>query len=343
MLLRPCPDCQALTGGELCRRCLVLRLFECVLREQPPDRPTKDGPTVDFVPAGDEATLDLLGCEPLRLTVEAENMVGHYELLEEIAQGGMGVVWRCYDHVLRRHLAMKFLKERYCTDANFSDFCRRFQREARVLGDLQHPGIVPIHQSGTFSDGRPFFVMKLVKGRTLAQLLEDQGPGAARWLAVFAAVCQAVAYAHSVGVIHRDLKPSNVMVGAFGEVQVMDVGVAKVLPWSSILRSGPPAVWPTSSDWSEDAIQTYVILDECDDHTVPGSVMGTCEFMPPEQAQGLACQADERSDVFGKASSDCCRGQKSSLSIRPKGRPGAPRPPDPWHAATRRWRTPSCV
>ena len=209
--------------------------------------------------------------QSLPLTAEAGILVGHYELLEPIAGGGMADVWRCYDLVLQRELAMKFLKEKYLNDPNFSNFCRRFQKEARVLGDLQHPSIVPIHQSGTLPDGRPFFVMKLVKGRTLAQLLEEQGPGA-RWLGVFAAVCHAVAYAHSQGVIHRDLKPSNVMVGAFGEVQVMDVGVAKVLPWSSILRSGSRAVWPTSCEGLEDAAQTYVILDECDDYTVPGSV-----------------------------------------------------------------------
>ena len=149
-----------------------------------------------------------------------------YEVLERIGWGGMGVVWRCRDHVLPRYLAMKTLKEKYRKDTNFSAFCCRLQREARVLGELQHPGIVPIHQSGTLPDGRPFFVMKLVKGRTLAQLLEEQGPGAAQWLGVFAAICQAVAYAHSRGVIHRDLKPANVMVGAFGEVQVMDWGVA---------------------------------------------------------------------------------------------------------------------
>jgi serine/threonine protein kinase len=236
--------------------------------------------------------------QPPTLTVGAGELVGHYQLLAPIARGGMAEVWRCYDEVLQRELAMKFLKEKYLTHADFSAFCRRFEREARVLGELQHPSIVPIYDSGTLPDRRPFFVMKLVKGHTLAQLLEEHGPGA-RWLGVFAAVCQAVAYAHSVGVIHRDLKPSNVMVGAFGEVQVMDLGLAKVLPWSGILRSGPRAVWPTSFEEPENATETYVIPDECDDHTRPNSVMGTLEFMPPEQAQGLACEADERSDVFG--------------------------------------------
>jgi serine/threonine protein kinase len=224
-----------------------------------------------------------------------------YEVLERIGWGGMGVVWRCRDHVLPRYLAMKTLKEKYRKDANFSTYCCRLQREARVLGELQHPGIVPIYQSGTLPepDGRPFFVMKLVKGRTLAQLLAEQGHRAARWLRVFEAVCQAVAYAHSQDVIHRDLKPANVMVGAFGEVQVMDWGLAKVLPWSSILGAGPMADCPPPSEWPEDATRTYAIPDESDDYSVPGSIMGTWEFMPPEQARGLSCEADKRSDVFG--------------------------------------------
>jgi serine/threonine protein kinase len=228
-----------------------------------------------------------------------------YEVLECIGCGGMGVVWRCYDHVLHGDLAMKVLKEKYRDDPNFADFCRRFQREARVLGGLQHPGIVPIHQSGTLPDGRPFFVMRLVKGRTLAQLLVEQGPGAARLLGVFGAVCQAVAYAHSEDVIHRDLKLANVMVGAFGEVQLMDMGLAKVLPSSSIHGVGPRAVCPTSSETPGDVTQMYVILDESDGHTVPGSVMGTWEFMPPEQARGLADKADRRSDVFGLGAMLC--------------------------------------
>jgi serine/threonine protein kinase len=236
--------------------------------------------------------------QPPTLTEESRILVGHYELLEKLAQGGTSDVWRCRDHALHGAVAMKILKEKHREDAHFSVFCRFFRREARVLGQLQHPGIVPIYETGMLPDGRPFFVMKLVKGHTLAQLLKEHGPGT-RWLGEFAAVCQAVAYAHRRGVIHRDLKPSNVMVGEFGEVQVMDLGFARVLPRSSILRSGPWAVCPTASEWPEGPTETDVMLDESEDHTVPGSVIGTPEFMPPGQARGLACEADERSDVFG--------------------------------------------
>src|SRR5262249_30803250 len=119
------------------------------------------------------------------------------------------------------------------------DAVRRFVEEAQVIGQLQHPGIVPVHGLGRLPDGRPYFAMKLVQGRTLAELLAERESPVAdasgspkdlpRFLAVFQQVCQAVAYAHSRGVIHRDLKPANVMVGAFAEVQVMDWGLAKVL------------------------------------------------------------------------------------------------------------------
>src|SRR5262249_58121712 len=96
---------------------------------------------------------------------------------------------------------------------------RRFVGEARITGQLQHPGIPAVYQVGTLPDGRPFLAMKLIEGRTLDRLLREQGPGAGRWLAAFEQVCQAVGYAHAQGVIHRDLKPGNVMVGSFGEVQ----------------------------------------------------------------------------------------------------------------------------
>src|SRR5262245_50096569 len=155
--------------------------------------------------------------------------LGPYDVIGEIARGGMGVVYRCRDRVFNRELAVKVMLDRY---AGREDVLRRFTEEARIAGQLQHPGVVPVHELGALPDGRPFMAMKLVKGRTLAELLGGRGPPAhdlPRFLEVFEQACQAVAYAHAKGVIHRDLKPANLMVGAFGEVQVMDWGLAKVL------------------------------------------------------------------------------------------------------------------
>ena len=141
----------------------------------------------------------------------------------------MGVVLRASDPDFGRTLAVKVLLEHRRGD---EATVRRFLDEARLCGQLQHPGIPPVHEMGTLPDGRPYFAMKLVKGETLAALLDRRTspandlPG---FLAIFEQVCQTVAYAHSRGVMHRDLKPSNVMVGAFGEVQVMDWGLAKLL------------------------------------------------------------------------------------------------------------------
>src|SRR6185437_283153 len=116
--------------------------------------------------------------------------------------------------------------------AGTPEMVRRFVEEAQISVQLQHPGVVPVYELGTFADARPYFSMKLIKGRTLADLLKErpeQASERSRFVAIFEQVCQTVAYAHARGVIHRDLKPSNVMVGAFGEVQVVDWGLAKVL------------------------------------------------------------------------------------------------------------------
>jgi hypothetical protein len=149
---------------------------------------------------------------------------GRYRIEGEIGRGAMGVVLRAWDPDLHRPLAVKILMEAH---AHQSDLARRFHEEAQITGQLQHPGIPPIHEVGVLPDGRPFFAMKLIRGQTLAEQLcrrPQPGEDLPRWLAIFGQVCQTLAYAHSKGVIHRDLKPSNVMVGAFGEVQVMDWG-----------------------------------------------------------------------------------------------------------------------
>ena len=149
-----------------------------------------------------------------------------YELQGEIGRGGMGIVFRARELSLNRDVAIKVLQDKYTAN---SFAARRFLEEALITGQLQHPGIPPVHHVGTLADGRPFIAMKLIKGRTLAEILTDRSSQASRGdlVAAFEQACQAMAYAHNHGVIHRDLKPQNIMTGAFGEVQVMDWGLAK--------------------------------------------------------------------------------------------------------------------
>jgi tetratricopeptide (TPR) repeat protein len=214
-----------------------------------------------------------------------------YELLNRVGRGGMGEVFRGLDPALGRDLAVKVLRPESCADPEAQ---RRFTQEARVTGALQHPNIVPVHNLGRMPDGRLYFTMKLVRGRTLAELLA-QGRGPERLpelLGVFEKVCQAVAFAHSRGVIHRDLKPSNVMVGAFGEVQVMDWGLAKAL------RHGDRAGTPGGEGGAEgDTVRRALLTGSTVDDRRTG-VVGTPQYMAPEQARGEGA-VDERADVFG--------------------------------------------
>jgi eukaryotic-like serine/threonine-protein kinase len=209
-----------------------------------------------------------------------------YALGDEIARGGMGVVYRAVDTTLGREVAVKVLGQAASGSAG------RFAEEARITAQLQHPAIPPVHDIGTLPDGRPFLAMKLIRGQTLEALLKNRSTLAAergQFVAAFEQVCQAVGYAHSHRVIHRDLKPANVMVGSFGEVQVMDWGLAKILstgeptPDGEVSR-GPAAQSPGGSGLSE----THI-----------GSILGTPAFMPPEQARGATDRVDATSDVFG--------------------------------------------
>ena len=222
------------------------------------------------------------------------------QLLGEIARGGMGVVLKGRDPDLGRDLAVKVLLE---THKENPDLVRRFVEEAQIGGQLQHPGVVPVYELGTFGDGRPYFTMKLVKGRTLAELLSERKSPAEdlpRFLAIFEQICQTMAYAHARDVIHRDLKPSNVMVGSFGEVQVMDWGLAKVLSRGGVVddaaagktrRTRPSSPRPGSATDS--------------DLSQAGSVLGTPAYMAPEQARGEIDSVDERADVFALGSILC--------------------------------------
>jgi serine/threonine protein kinase/tetratricopeptide (TPR) repeat protein len=151
-----------------------------------------------------------------------------YQIFEEVGRGGMGIVLRARDKRLQRDVAMKVIAPNRLYDSSFID---RFIEEAQISGQLQHPSIVPIYDIGKLESGHMFFTMKLVKGATLSSLLLKRSSPADNldhWLGIFGQICQAVAFAHSKQVIHRDLKPSNVMVGRFGEVHVMDWGLAKL-------------------------------------------------------------------------------------------------------------------
>ena len=169
-----------------------------------------------------------------------------YELCDEIGHGGMGVVYRARDTALDRDVAVKLLSQRYPAD---SPAAQRFLSEARITGQLQHPGIPAVHQVGILADGRPFLAMKLIKGSTLETILEqrpDLSAERGRLLAIFEAVCQAVGYAHAHRVIHRDLKPANVMVGAFGEVTIC---AGPILPPSICSPTSAASVRDCGSCW----------------------------------------------------------------------------------------------
>jgi serine/threonine-protein kinase len=201
----------------------------------------------------------------------------------------MGAVLKGRDPDLGRDLAVKVLLDAH---RKRPELVRRFIEEAQIAGQLQHPGVVPVYELGCFADARPYFTMKLVKGRTLAQLLADRASPAAersRFVGIFEQVAQTMAYAHARGVIHRDLKPSNVMVGSFGEVLVLDWGIARVTrdPEADGRAGAAPEAPAEAPSRNTDAPDT-----------APGTVLGTPGFMAPEQAQGWHHLVDARTDVY---------------------------------------------
>jgi tetratricopeptide (TPR) repeat protein len=210
----------------------------------------------------------------------------------------MGRVYLAQDMVLDRKLALKVMTERAGArrGGDAGDRRRRFLRESRICATLEHPGVIPIHDLVDVPGRAPYFTMKRVAGRTLSAILAgraDLAEGRTQLLYKFAQVCQTIAYAHSRGVIHRDLKSANVMIGPFGEVQVVDWGLAKFLDAqddsaADLLadRSGEIAAL-AEPESDEDAV------------TQEGQVLGTLAYMPPEQARGEIHRLDRRSDVFG--------------------------------------------
>src|SRR5713226_4618959 len=228
----------------------------------------------------------------LRHTANTPDLSGtRYQLLERVARGGIGTLYAALDEALHRRVALKIL------DVPVADggFARRLNREARVLARLEHPGIVPVHDVGTLSDGRVFYTMKFVEGQRLDRHIEAV-PSLPDRLRLFLRICDAVAFAHARGVLHRDLKPANVMVGAFGEVLVMDWGLAKILREQSadFAEDDPEATivhTPKSAGTLADATQATQVTGQ-------GTVLCTPGYMSPEQARGDNAHVDQRSDIF---------------------------------------------
>ena len=231
--------------------------------------------------------------EELAVDLEGEKE-GPYQLGKVVATGGMGAIISATDQNLRRDVAMKVVLSG--AEAK-PELIQRLVTEARITGQLQHPNIIPLYELGVTKDGVVFYTMRLVEGITLNDVLRkirEKDAATIRdyplpvLLTVFQKVCDAVAFAHSRGVVHRDLKPDNIMLGGFGEVMVMDWGLAKVL-------GSDPADDPDTALMSRDEIQR---IDDNTYQTVSGAIKGTPRFMAPEQAMGQSFDIDERTDVY---------------------------------------------
>ena len=216
-----------------------------------------------------------------------------YEIKGRLGQGGMGTVYLARDHLLDRDVALKALSAPWVAESG-----DRLLKEAKVLAALEHPGIVPVHDVGRLADGRAFYTMRLVQGQRLDKARAAE-PSLAELLRTFYRVCETVAYAHANGILHRDIKPQNIMLGPFGEVLLIDWGVA------AMLRAG---------------------------EAVTDGAVGTRGYMAPEQAAGEAGTVDERTDVYALARSCifCWKAgrrspKESHHPIRPVPRPVRPR------------------
>ncbi len=226
-----------------------------------------------------------------------------YAIEAELGRGGMGVVYRAFDPKLRRHIALK-LMHLEATATNLT----RFRDEAQVTAQLQHPSIVPIYDIGQAKTGEIYYTMRLVLGRTLAEVVSEhrarvtgadpeapEGWTPFKLLQVFVTVCRSVSYAHDRGVVHRDLKPSNVMIGAYGEVNVLDWGLAKFLG-SSARDDATGAHEPTPGE----GLAREAVVRAGPGHltTQTGTIVGTPAFMAPEQADSRSPNVSFSADVY---------------------------------------------
>lgn len=214
-----------------------------------------------------------------------------YVVIREIARGGMGKVLEVEDTELRRSVALKVLRKEL---VNRRDVVERFLEEAQITGQLEHPNIVPVHEMGVDGAGNLYFTMKYVEGHALSEILQKLREGnrdslreypLLKLLDIFVKICEGMAFAHNRGVIHRDLKPANVMVGKFGEVQVMDWGVAKIV--GKEFRAENDSGIVVTDRFDADAV-----------HTMLGSIIGTPSYMSPEQARGEVERIGATTDIF---------------------------------------------
>jgi serine/threonine protein kinase len=227
----------------------------------------------------------------LREGADVPDLAGtRYRLLDRIARGGMGVVYTAEDENLQRRVALKVLD----LPGRDGDLANRLIREARVLAALEHPGIVPVHDVGTLADGRVFYTMKFVEGQRLDKYIESVTSFPDR-LRIFLRICDAVAFAHARGVLHRDLKPANIMVGPFGEVLVMDWGLAKILRREASAAEADPDVTIFEKPKQPAPAGAVTEISVVTGH---GTVMGTPGYMSPEQARGDVEHLDARSDIY---------------------------------------------
>ena len=251
---------------------------------------------------------------------EAKENMARYIMGKRLGSGAIGQVIEATDEHLGRNVAIKILQDNNGIDR---DRIARFIAEAQIIAQLEHPTIVPVHEIGRMPGGLPYFTMKQVKGQLLSEVINDMRVNnekkdmrryTTRLLRRFSSLCNGIAYAHSKGVVHRDLKPDNIMIGEYGEIQIMDWGLAKVMSENEVRSTSDICTVRSSKAMS----------------TLDGSIAGTPSYMSPEQARGELDKITPASDIFslGLLLAEIItlvrvfRCQESSVTLRQVGRAG---------------------